>query len=70
MRRDPPVVTPETDAFDVLMAFGEHGTDHLLVLEGDRLVGIVSQSDLAHAIEVVEGVGGVPGPDRAPDGYA
>jgi CBS domain-containing protein len=39
-------VSPETDAFDALLAMSRHGVRLLVVVEKDRMVGIISEHDL------------------------
>jgi acetoin utilization protein AcuB len=43
-------VTPETTLLEALRLTGQHGIRHLLVLDGDRLVGILSDRDLKRAM--------------------
>lgn len=42
-------VSPSTSASEASRLAFEHGVDHLLVLEGDDLVGVVSAGDLQRA---------------------
>ena len=39
-------VSPETDAFEALLAMSRHGVRLLVVVEKDRMVGIISERDL------------------------
>jgi CBS domain-containing protein len=39
-------VSPETDAFEALLAMSRHGVRLLVVVENDRMVGIISERDL------------------------
>jgi CBS domain-containing protein len=39
-------VSPEADAFDALLAMSRHGVRLLVVIENDRMVGIISEHDL------------------------
>lgn len=47
MTPDPKTVGPETDADEALRFMLDHGFRHLPVVEGGRVVGIVSMRDLA-----------------------
>ncbi|MEF8853602.1 MAG: site-2 protease family protein [Haloarculaceae archaeon] len=71
MDRSVATVTPDRDAFDVVLAMGEHGQDSVFVVDDGELLGVITQADIAAAIEVVQGVG--PRRQRVPDppeGYA
>ena len=46
-----PIVAPEDDAVDALEAVGSSELNRALVLEDERLVGLLSISDLARALE-------------------
>ena len=46
MTPDPVVVTPETDAKEAARTMTDMGIRHLPVVEGDRLVGLVSARDI------------------------
>ncbi len=46
MRRDVPTVAPTTTENDCLRIMRDHGTRHLLVVEGGEPAGIVSMRDL------------------------
>ncbi|WP_256393642.1 site-2 protease family protein [Natronoarchaeum rubrum] len=70
MRADPPTVDIDADAFDALQLFAESRTDRVVVVDGEDVVGTISQSDLVTAMEVVQGLGDVSKPELAPDGYA
>ncbi len=39
-------VSPEADAFEALLAMSHHGVRILVVIEGDHMVGIISERDL------------------------
>jgi CBS domain-containing protein len=39
-------VSPEADAFDALLSMSRHGVRLLVVVEGDHMVGIISERDL------------------------
>ncbi len=39
-------VSPEADAFDALLTMSRHGVSLLVVVEGDHMVGIISEHDL------------------------
>jgi Zn-dependent protease len=71
MERNVTTVAPDRDAFEVVLAMGENGQDRVFVVDGDDLLGVVTQADIAAAVEVVQGVG--PRQQRMPDppeGYA
>jgi CBS domain-containing protein len=40
------IVSPETDAFEALLTMSHHGVRLLVVVENDRMVGIISEHDL------------------------
>jgi Zn-dependent protease/CBS domain-containing protein len=71
MDRSVATVTPDRDAFEVILEMGEHGQDTVFVVEDGDLLGVITQADIAAAIEVVQGVGPrqQPMPDP-PEGYA
>jgi Zn-dependent protease len=46
-----PVLTPDADAIDVLAQLSQAEVHRGLVVEDDRLVGLISITDLAHALE-------------------
>jgi predicted transcriptional regulator len=71
MDRSVATVTPDRDAFEVILEMGEHGQDTVFVVEDGELLGVITQADIAAAIEVVQGVGPrqQPMPDP-PEGYA
>jgi CBS domain-containing protein len=46
MRTDLPVVTPTTGDEDCANLMRDHHTRHLLVTEGDRVIGIISMRDV------------------------
>jgi Zn-dependent protease/predicted transcriptional regulator len=70
MKTEPATLSPDADAFEVVVAMGEHNTDHVLVVENDSLVGVISAADLLEAIEILEGVGVSDRRPPVPDGYA
>jgi len=39
-------VSPQADAFDALLTMSRHGVRLLVVVEGDRMIGIISERDL------------------------
>jgi CBS domain-containing protein len=49
MTKDPVTLTPDTNAAEALDRMLEEGFRHVPVLEGERLVGIVSMRDLSRA---------------------
>ncbi|MCA8998806.1 MAG: CBS domain-containing protein [Planctomycetaceae bacterium] len=51
MKRHPVCVGPETDLFTLASVFVSHGFRHLPVVEGDRLVGIVSRRDVLRELD-------------------
>jgi CBS domain-containing protein len=71
MERNVATVAPDRDAFEVVLEMGEQGQDRVFVVDGDDLLGVITQADIAAAIEVVQGIG--PRQQRMPDppeGYA
>jgi len=71
MERNVATVAPDRDAFEVVLEMSEQGQDRVFVVDGDDLLGVITQADIAAAIEVVQGVG--PRQQRLPDppeGYA
>lgn len=57
MTRDPKTVAPEDSLTHAADIFRDHGFNHLPVVEGGRLVGIVSDTDLRNAM-LASGGGG------------
>ena len=53
MTRDPLTCTPETDVIDVVKQFQDRKVGALPVVDGDRLVGIVTQTDMMRAFLAV-----------------
>lgn len=47
MTHDPTTVAPDADADDALRTMLDHGFRHLPVVEGGKVVGVVSMRDLA-----------------------
>lgn len=45
-----PRVAPDATASDVLRVMGEHDVDAVLVMDGERLVGLVSERDHARKV--------------------
>jgi len=39
-------IRPDQDADEAALLMAEHGLDRLLVVEGERLVGIISEADI------------------------
>jgi Zn-dependent protease len=71
MRRDLGAVSvaPHTDALEALGKMQATGSSRLLVLEGERLLGILSLKDLLRFLQLklqLEGPDGHPGPPPAP----
>ncbi|MUV61614.1 site-2 protease family protein [Halobacterium sp. CBA1126] len=56
--REVPRVAPDDDAFDTLVALNEAGTSTALVEADGNLVGVLSESDYAHAMTVRRGFQG------------
>lgn len=52
MSREVLSVNPETPAMDAIQLISSRGIGRLVVLEGERLVGIVSRSDLMRTLEI------------------
>jgi acetoin utilization protein AcuB len=50
MRADPPSITPDTTLEETLEIAWHRGIRHLLVMEGQKLVGIISDGDLQRAL--------------------
>jgi len=68
MTRDLVTAHPDEEAMAALTRMREHGVGRLLVLEDDRLVGLVSRSDMMAALEVLRESDslGDAGEDRIP----
>jgi len=59
MSRNVVVVSPETSVYEALRIMGEKKIGRLPVVEGNRVIGIISRSDiikLAEILEIFEGV--------------
>ncbi|GAA6733563.1 CBS domain-containing protein [Thermus oshimai] len=56
MTENPITVTPETDLEEAMRLMTEHRVRHLPVLEGGRVVGVVSIGDAVKAIITEQGV--------------
>jgi acetoin utilization protein AcuB len=55
MTADPITCAPDTDLVEVVREFCQHKVGAIPVVEGERLVGIVTQTDMMHAfLEVLE----------------
>ena len=46
MSPKPPSVAPDDDVRDAARTMREHGVNHLLVMDGDRLVGVLDETEL------------------------
>jgi len=57
MTGDPATVTPWTDAVEALQRLREHDTDRLPVVEGGEIVGIVSETDITTAFDIIQSTG-------------
>ncbi len=63
MRGDIPRVELFGDAFDTLALIGQSGATHALIVDGGRVVGVLSQEDFARAIDLQKNVqAGLPAP--------
>lgn len=51
MRRDYPTIEPDADVKDAAVALIENSVDHLPVVEGNKLVGLVTPTDLLIVVE-------------------
>jgi len=51
MRRDYPTIGPDADVKDAAVALIENSVDHLPVVEGNKLVGLVTPTDLLIVVE-------------------
>jgi citrate synthase len=52
MTADPDCVAPELDATEAFASLAEHGYRHIPVVDGDRLVGLVSMRDLMRIAQI------------------
>lgn len=52
MVRDVVTVTPDTDVSEAVKLLAQHDISALPVVEGDELVGIISEADLLHRTEI------------------
>jgi CBS domain-containing protein len=50
MSGEPLTISPETDVFDCMRLCTERRVRHLPVVEGDRVVGVISIGDLVKAV--------------------
>lgn len=50
MSREVKVVTPDTALMEIQERFHEHGFRHLLVVEDEHLVGVISDRDVLRAV--------------------
>ena len=64
MRMDAPTVSPDTTLAEILEIAWQRGTRHVLVMDGPRLVGIISDRDLKR---VLRGDGGARSSTTAGD---
>jgi CBS domain-containing protein len=62
-----PVLEEDDELVDALAELSQHGVGRGLVLDGDRLAGLVSITDLARALEVSRRSGASRSP--VPTGY-
>jgi Zn-dependent protease/predicted transcriptional regulator len=71
MDRSVATVSPDRTAFEIILEMGEAGQDTVFVVEDGELLGVITQADIAAAIEVIQGVSPrqQPMPDP-PEGYA
>lgn len=51
MRRDYPTIGPDADVTDAAVALIENSVDHLPVVEGNKLIGLVTPTDLLIVVE-------------------
>jgi CBS domain-containing protein len=52
--RDVPAVAATTTAFDVLTQFGRNDTEHVLVAGNNESIGLISQTDIAITLEIIQ----------------
>src|SRR6187401_3256465 len=52
MTADPDCVAPDVDATSAFTSLAEHGYRHIPVVDGDRLVGIVSMRDVMRVAQI------------------
>ncbi|CAN5425572.1 hypothetical protein BH18ACT1_BH18ACT1_13760 [soil metagenome] len=52
MTEDPDTVAPDAEALEAFASLAEHGYRHIPVVEGDRLVGVVSMRDLMRVAQI------------------
>jgi citrate synthase len=52
MTEDPDTVPPEAEALEAFTSLAEHGYRHIPVVDGDRLVGVVSMRDLMGVAQI------------------
>src|SRR5262245_42861057 len=52
MTPEPDCVAPDVDATEAFSSLAEHGYRHIPVVEGDRLVGLVSMRDLMRVAQM------------------
>ncbi len=60
MSRDIIAITPETPAEEAIQIMARQRVGRLLVMEEDRLVGIVSRSDVIRTLEIRSMEQGMP----------
>lgn len=70
MSRDPPMLSPDADAFDALRLFSQERADRIAVVDDSRLLGILSEEDVLTALETIQGLDGGSRSELVPDGYA
>ena len=52
MTEDPDTVAPDAEALEAFASLAEHGYRHIPVVDGDRLVGVVSMRDLMRVAQI------------------
>lgn len=71
MDENPTTVSPADDAFEALVAFGGRDVPLLVTGRDGGLVGVITQEDVARALEVIRGLRETPDPrEVVPESYA